>query len=265
MSYQEITLEVKDYIATLTLNRPRQLNALTTNLLTRELPQAIAEIHGNEQARVVILTGAGRVFCAGADMELLNQLSDREAGPAHRQIIMDAAAVVVKGLQGLGKPSIAAINGLAVGAGFSLVMACDFKIATQRAKFASLFIKRGLIADCGLTYTLPRAAGLSKALEIMLLGEPIETAEAERIGLVNRVVTSEELMPVALELAGKLAKLPPIALRLHKEAAYRSLTSDLACQLEFETQSQLTCFRSDDFREGIKSFLEKREPEFKGK
>lgn len=265
MSYQEITLEVKDYIATLTLNRPRQFNALTSNMLTKELPQAIAEIHRNDQARVVILTGAGRVFCTGADKELLTQLSDREAGPAHRQIIMDAAAVVVKGLQGLGKPSIAAINGLAVGAGFSLALACDLKIASQRTKFASLFIKRGLIADCGLTYTLPRAVGLPKALEIMLLGEPIETAEAERIGLVNRVVTSEELLPVSLELAGKLAKLPPIAIRLHKEAAYRSLTSDLASQLDFETRAQLTCFQTEDFQEGIKSFLEKREPEFKGK
>jgi len=265
MSYQEITLEVKDCIATLTLNRPRQFNALTTNLLTKDLPQAIAEIHHNDQARVVILTSAGRAFCAGADMELLNQLMDPKTGPAHRKIIMDAAAVVIKGLQGLGKPSIAAINGLAIGAGFSLALACDFRIASERTKFASVFIKRGLVADCGLTYTLPRAAGLTKALEIMLLGEPIEVADAERMGLVNRVVTSKQLLPVSLELAGKLAKLPPIALRLHKEAAYRSLTSDLASQLEFETQAQLTCFQSEDFQEGIKSFLEKREPEFKGR
>jgi len=265
MSYQEITLEVKDYIATLTLNRPRQFNALTTNLLTKELPEAIAEIHRNNQARVVILTGAGRAFCVGADMELLNQLMDPKTGPAHRKIIMDGAAVVIKGLQGLGKPSIAAINGLAVGAGFSLALACDFRIASQRTKFASVFIKRGLVADCGLSYTLPRAAGLTKALEIMLLGEPIEVVDAERMGLVNRVVPSAQLLPVTLELAGKLAKLPPIALRLHKEAAYRSLTSDLASQLEFETQAQLTCFHSEDFREGMKSFLEKREPDFKGK
>lgn len=265
MSYQEITLEVEDYIATLTLNRPRRFNALTTNMLTKELPQAIAEIHHNDQARVVILTGAGRVFCAGADIELLKQLSDPQTGPAHQQIIMDAAAVVVKGLQGLGKPSIAAINGVAVGAGFSLVMACDLKIATQRAKFASLFIKRGLVADCGLTYNLPRAAGLTKALEIMLLGDTVEIDEAERIGLVNRVVAPEDLLLVTLELAGKLAKLPPIALRLHKEAAYRSLTSDLASQLDFETRAQFTCFQTEDFQEGIKSFLEKREPEFKGR
>ena len=265
MSYQEVTLEVKDYIATLTLNRPRQFNALTTNLLTKELSQAFADIQNNDQARVVILTGAGRAFCAGADMELLNQLMDPKTGPAHQKVIMDGAAVMIKTLRGMSKPSIAAVNGLAVGAGFSLALACDFRIAAEKAKFASVFIKRGLIADCGLTYTLPRAAGLTKALEIMLSGEPIAMADAERMGLVNRVVPSEQLMPASLEMAGKLAKLPPIALRLHKEAAYRSLTSDLASQLEFETQAQLTCFQSEDFQEGIKSYLEKREPEFKGK
>ena len=265
MSYQEVTLEVKDHIATLTLNRPRQFNALTTNLLTKELAQVFADIQHNDQARAVIVTGAGRAFCAGADMELLNELMDPKTGPAHQKVIMEGAAVMIKSLRGLSKPSIAAVNGLAVGAGFSLALACDFRIAAEKAKFASVFIKRGLVADCGLTYTLPRAAGLTRALEIMLSGEPIDMADAERMGLVNRVVPSDQLMPACLEMAAKLVKLPPIALRLHKEAAYRSLTSDLTSQLEFETQAQLTCFHSQDFQEGIKSYLEKREPEFKGK
>ncbi len=265
MSYQEVTLEVKDYIATLTLNRPRQFNALTTNLLTRELAQVFNDIEKNDQARVVIVTGAGRAFCAGADMELLNELMDPVKGPAHQKVIMDGAAVMIETLRGMSKPSIAAVNGLAVGAGFSLALACDFRIATEKAKFASVFIKRGLIADCGLTYTLPRAAGLTKSLEIMLSGEPIEMADAERMGLVTKVVPSDQLMPACLEMAGKLTKLPPIAVRVHKEAAYRSLTSDLASQLEFETKAQLVCFASEDFHEGIKSFQEKREPEFKGK
>lgn len=265
MSYREITLEVKDHIATLTLNRPEQRNTITANMHYNELPAAIEEIRRNDEIRVLILTGAGRAFCAGGSVEDLSSLNSSQSTDTPRHLRLAPFGFFVKDLHALAKPVIVAVNGIAVGAGLSLVMCCDFRIASQQARFGSAFIHRGLMPDCGLTYTLTQVIGVSKSLRLLLLGEIIDAAEAERIGLVDKVVSPQELMPNSVELAIRLAKLPPIAIGLTKQAVYRSLTHDLSSMIDFENYGQQLCTRTEDFQEGLKSFLEKREPFFRGR
>jgi 2-(1,2-epoxy-1,2-dihydrophenyl)acetyl-CoA isomerase len=255
-------LEVKGQIAILTLNRPEQHNAITGNMYFYELPRAFEEIRRNDEIRVLILTGAGRAFCSGGDMSALNDLDI----PDHpRYLHLAPTGFFIKDLYAMEKPIISAVNGAAAGAGLSLAVACDFRIASRQARFGATFIQRGMMPDCGLTYTLPQTIGISRALRLILLGEIIDAAEAERIGLVDKVVPPDDLLPVSMELAAKLTKLPPMALGLIKRAIYRPLISELSTQLDFEGYGQNLLFKTEDFQEGIKSFLEKREPIFRGR
>jgi len=260
--YKEIILKVEEQIGILTLNRPEQRNAITANMYNNELPGVFEEIRRSDGIRVIILTGAGHAFCAGGDISALNDLEVTDI-PMHLRLA--PTGFFIKGLYAMEKPVIAAINGAAVGAGLSLAVASDFRIASQEARFGAVFIQRGMMPDCGLTYTLPQTIGVSKALRLMLLGEVIDAAEAERIGLVDEVVPPEDLLPVSLELAAKLTKLPPIAIGLVKQAVYRSLMHDLSAQLNFETYGQNLLFGTEDFKEGLDSFLEKRDSIFKGR
>ncbi|MFA4836648.1 MAG: enoyl-CoA hydratase/isomerase family protein [Dehalococcoidia bacterium] len=265
MNYKEITLQTSEHIAILTLNRPEARNAVTNNMMEHEIPAAIEEIRCNDDIRVAILTGAGKGFCAGGDMSMLDGIASGTAKPKPRSVVVQPLAFVAKAFESLPKPMIAAVNGAAMGAGLTLVTLCDFRIAAASAKFGSSFILRGLPPDTGLTYTLPRIVGMSKALRMMLLGDPIDAAEAQRIGLVEEVVPAEDLMPKCMALAQRLAKMSPAAVEMTKQETYIGLTNDLYTQLLVETRAMEKCLSTEDFRESIKAFMEKREPQYKGR
>lgn len=260
MVYQELTLEIEDAVAVITLNRPERLNAL--NLLMRqELEQALQQVKDNEAVRVLVLTGKGRAFCAGADLTVLQQsLSDE---PKLRGL-MDMATRRVLSITGLGKPTIAAINGVAAGGGLAIAACCDIRLAATSAKFGATFVKRGLMPDNGLTYTLTKIVGPEAACRLMLTGDVINSTEAERIRLVSAVVADGELMTAAMELAKRIAANAPVAVKHTREAIYRTLEGDLRGQLDFEAERQMVVFKTKDVREGVTSFLEKREPKFNG-
>lgn len=264
--FKELLLEKDKNIAIITLNRPDKLNALSANLWFTELPRAFSEVEQDDNIRVLIITGAGRGFCSGADIDEMDDLFPKKKpeDKSRRDFLNPLGAYAIN-LRAMNKPTIAAINGIAVGAGFSLAMACDLRIASEKARFGSAFIMRGLIPDSGLTYFLTRIVGTAKALEIMYTGDIIDAREAEKLGIVNKVVAAEELMMVTGELARKVAERPPIALELTKQAVYKALVNDIDAQFTLEGYSQRICMESDDFIEGRESFIEKRQPKFRGK
>lgn len=261
MEYEGFFVEKEGAIATLVLNRPERLNALLPTLVL-SFPRAIEDVRKDDAIRVLIMTGAGRAFCAGGDVgtkgsgKTYQELSQRWS-----RFLIGPVAISLRNLE---KPTIAAINGAAVGAGVSLFLACDITIASENARFGLAFVKVGLVPDAGATYFLPRKVGISKAIELMCTGDMINAEEAERIGLVSRVVPQDKLMEEVRELAEKLAKGPPIAIGLIKRAAYKSLDNNLEQQIDFEDYAQSLCFKTEDHKEGARSFMEKREPDFKG-
>lgn len=259
MKYQDLILEKEDGIATLTLNRPDKLNAISMTM-REELPKAVDEVRGDDEVRVLIITGAGRGFCSGADVA---SLTGEKAGQSRRSLLAPLGIWGVS-LVELEKPIIAAVNGVAAGAGLSFALLCDIRIAAQSARFTAVWVRRGLIADVGATYFLPRILGVEKALELMYTGDIIDAREAERIGLVSRVVPDDDLMKVTKELATKIVKGPPIAIELMKRAVYRDIVSGLGAKLDFETYAQNICRQSEDHKEGVAAFIEKREAHFKG-
>lgn len=264
MSYQDLILEKKNGVAIITLNRPDKLNALGKLLINEELPGAISEVGADPEVKTVVITGAGRGFCSGADV---GQLLGSGQGLAKREgkAFMEPTGFYARDLRRIGKPTIAAVNGVAAGAGFSLALACDIRIAADAARFGVAQIKRGLIPDCGTTITLPQAIGLSRALELMYTGEIIDAKEAERLGVVSRVVPLADLMKVTMELAQKIARGPAIALALTKKLVYESLYENMEAHLDRESFALEVAQKTEDFQEGVKSFMEKREPVFKGR
>ena len=252
---------MKAYTAIITLDRPERRNAITLGML-QNFPNVIDEVSKNLEAKVLVITGAGRGFCSGFDVGSQSTFARKgeDRNPPF-ELMGSLVLPVVK----LGKPTIAAINGAAAGIGVSLAAICDIRIASRNARFISAWAKVGLIPDEGGTYLLPRLIGMARALEFMYLGSSMDVMEAERVGLVNRVVAPEELMPAAIELGDEIAKGPPIALRLMKEAVYRNFIRELEEQIDFERHAQTICNASDDHREGVAAFLEKREPLFRGR
>ena len=269
MGYKTIILEREAGVAILTFNRPEKLNAWSIDLVD-EMSDAIDEVSKDNNTKALIITGAGRGFCSGGDVqdELKNN-PDGSIGAGFERVLQGGKATplnVIPQLHGMQKPVIAAINGVAAGAGFSCALACDLRIASEKAKFSAVFILRGLVPDAGMTYFLPKLVGAGKAYELVFTGEMIDAREAERIGLVNKVVPHGELMKTAEELAVKLAKRPPLALRYAKRAISKGLTEvDLASHLDYEAVLNGLCWATEDFKEGVKAYLEKREPIFKGK
>ncbi len=263
MPYEDLLLEKRDGIATITLNAPEKMNALTVNM-RKSLLQASGEISQDDDVRVVIVTGAGRSFCAGAD--LTGSIGPRAEQPRHQRLEVLGPAFGAEAFFKLDKPVIGAINGACVGAGFALALSMDIRIASERAKFGSVFILRGLVPDCGITFWLPRIAGISRAMELMLTGEIIDAAEAQRSGIISRVVPPEELMNSARELASRIAQQPPIPVELIKKMVYRDALDNISRHLDLETWAQSICSQTEDSREAIRAFLEKRTPApFKGK
>jgi len=264
MNYEDLSLEKKDGIATITLNVPDKMNAITTKM-RKSLTLAAHEIATDDEVGVAIVTGAGRVFSAGGDVTAMKARVEGTLDES-RYERLQRVGYWSDVFPRIDKPVIAAINGAAVGAGFSLTMSCDIRIASDKAKFGSVFILRGLIPDSALTYFLPRAIGTSRALELMFTGNIIDAEEAKSLGIVSRVVPHDELMKTAHELAARIIQQPPIAIALTKRLVYRSMIDDVARHLDWETYAQQLCWRTEDFRESALAFLEKRpQPRFKGK
>jgi len=258
MEFKNIILEKDNGIAVLTVNRPQVRNALNKDTV-REIRQAIAEVREDDSVRVLIVTGAGdKAFVAGADLNSLQQRGMVETLANENQLVLTELA-------SLEKPVIAAVNGFALGGGCELAMACDIRIASENAKFGQPEPGLGFLPGAGGTQRLPRLVGAAKAKELIFTGDVIDAREAEKIGLVNKVVPPEELMKAAREMAEKIMKKGPLAIRMAKLVIDKGLDVDLSSALLLERVSQTVLFGSEDRQEGIAAFFEKRPPEFKGK
>ena len=260
--YEHIQVAEGDGIATITLNRPDKLNAFIGHM-RRDLAEALEHAGSDRSTRVVIITGAGRAFCAGGDIAFMAELMQRRDAEEFSRIL-GAGRRVILAIRQMTKPVIASINGPASGAGCNLALACDLRIAANTATFSQSFAKVGLHPDWGGTYFLPRLVTPNKACEMFFLGEAIDAAEAGRLGIVNQVVAPEDLESVTIGLAQRLRAAPPIALAAAKQAVYMSQAAELEEMLRYETEAQIRCFESDDGHEGVHAFLEKREPKFTG-
>lgn len=264
MDYQTIILEKEEGIATITLNRPEKLNALN-NQMVEELPVAFAAVEEDEEVRVVVITGAGRGFCSGADIEerFLKIIEERKAGKGELAPTRGFGETGCLALRSITKPVIASVNGPAIGFGCTLSLACDIRIASEDARFGLAFSRVGLMPEFGSTYFLPRLVGLGKACELVFTARNIDAWEAKEIGLVNQVVPPAELKKATFEMARTITKMAPLAIKLAKRALYQG--ADLATQLQYESLGIDYLRGTEDHAEGARAFLEKRAPVFKGK
>jgi 2-(1,2-epoxy-1,2-dihydrophenyl)acetyl-CoA isomerase len=259
----EVEHIIDGQVAYLTLNRPEVLNALTPgqrDLLIELLARASAD----PDVRAVVLTGTGRGFCAGADLRGASAAGERVAGDVARTLRLGAQRLIAAVLD-CEKPVIAAVNGTAAGLGAHLAFACDLVLAAESAKFIEVFVRRGLVPDGGGAYLLPRLIGPRRAKELMFFGEALTAREAERLGLVNRVLEDEELTKTAREWAERLAAGPTRALALTKQLVNASLDSDRATAFAAEAAAQEINMTTQDAQEGVASFVERRSPEYKGR
>jgi 2-(1,2-epoxy-1,2-dihydrophenyl)acetyl-CoA isomerase len=262
MGYDFIRYEVAEGVGTLTLDRPDKMNAILEEQQP-EIRDAIALAKQDVAVRVLVVTGSGRGFCAGADVSRLNRQA--EGGLAHAlKPPTDPVGAFIGDIYAFPKPTLAVVNGLAVGAGVSLALACELRIGSTEARFVPAWLTRGIPPDTGSTWFLPRLVGMAKATEILYTARSIAADEALALGLLSRVVAPEELAGATRELAGAVAKGPPLALRFTKRGLQRGHDSTLAEALDYETYAQQVCFASEDFTEGMAAFWEKRAPEFKG-
>ena len=260
--YEHLLIAESEGILTITLNRPEKLNAFVGHM-RRDLAEALEHAGSDRSVRVVVITGAGRAFCAGGDVAFMAELMQRRDSEEFSRIL-GAGRRVILALRQMTKPVIASINGPASGAGCNLALACDLRIASSNATFSQSFAKVGLHPDWGGSYFLPRLVTPNKACEMFFLGDSIDAAEAARLGIINQVVAPEELESATLQLAERLRAAPPIALAAAKHAVYRSQAAELEEMLRYETEVQLRCFESEDGHEGVQAFLERREPKFTG-
>jgi 2-(1,2-epoxy-1,2-dihydrophenyl)acetyl-CoA isomerase len=260
VSFEQVLLDRADGVGTLTLNRPDKLNAFAGRM-RQEIAEALDELEGDDSVRVVVITGAGRAFCAGGDVAYMAELVERRDVEAMAALV-DAGRHVVTTIRRSRKPVIASVNGVAAGGGANLALACDLRIASERATLGQTFNRIGLHPDWGGTYFLPRLVGPAKALELFWLAEIIDARECERLGLFNKVVAHTALPEETHSWARALASKPALAIALAKRAVYESLDRTLPEMLDYELDAQLQCFESGDAGEGIRAFTEKRAARF---
>ena len=276
MPTQETLYNVANRVATITLNRPDKLNAWTA-LMESEVRSHMENAEQDDEVRVIVLTGAGRGFCAGADMSLLSAVAERGVDDRGREQVLRDSANRREGVApdfqkkysyfpAIGKPVIAAINGPVVGLGLVIALYCDLRLASESARFSTTFARRGLIAEYGMAWMLPRIVGIANALDLLFSARTIDAAEALRMGLVNRVFPQETFLEKAQESAQELAStVSPRSLRIIKRQVYEAMSQPLAEAFDISVREMMACFRTEDFKEGVAHFVEKRPAAFTGK
>ncbi|MFN8641450.1 MAG: enoyl-CoA hydratase-related protein [Candidatus Binatia bacterium] len=262
MSFEAITYALENQVAWITLNRPDARNAVN-DAMREELLQVLTDARTNLDVRAVVITGAGKGFCTGAD------LSRRGSGPtwpgAAREMLRTRSQRLIRAVWELEKPVVAAVNGVAAGLGAHLAFASDLVIASAEARFIEIFVRRGIAIDACGAFLLPRLIGLAKAKELVFFGDDLPAEEAQRVGLVNRVVPADQLLAAAREWAERLATGPTFAIGMSKRLLNRSLDVDLETALDDEAMAQSLVTQSEDTKEGMMSFMEKRAPTFTGR
>ncbi|HEX8128388.1 MAG TPA: enoyl-CoA hydratase [Pyrinomonadaceae bacterium] len=261
MSEQFIKVHARDRILTITLDRAEKLNAFAGHM-RRDLGETLERAASDDDVRVVVITGAGRAFCAGGDVAAMDEMMGREDADEFARML-GAGRRVVTTIREMVKPVLASINGTAAGAGFNLALACDLRIASASAKFSQSFVKMGLHPDWGGTYFLPRIVPSNIACEMFFLGDAIDSTRALALGLVNRVVPDDELEVETQRLAERLRDAPPESVAAAKHAVYLSHHAELDEMLQYETEAQLRCFQTNEARERVRAFVEKRTPRLK--
>lgn len=254
-----ILQELRGQVAVLTLNRPNVFNSFNRGMALL-LQKALKDCAKNPEVRAIYLTGNGKAFCAGQDLQEVTA----EKGPSLTQIIEEHYNPIIELLRSIEKPVVCGVNGVAAGAGANIALACDITVAAESASFIQAFSKIGLIPDSGGTYFLPRIIGRQKASALMMLGEKVPAEEAERIGMIYKVLQDESFQDEAFAIAEKLSSMPTKGLGLTKRALNHSLGNDLTTQLAVEDQLQTEAGNTHDYQEGVQAFLEKRKPNFKG-
>ncbi len=260
MTYSNILYEKAGGAVTITINRPQRLNALNIETVN-EMIAALVDANADGDVRVVVITGAGDAFCSGADLKDAPEMT-----PAVAHDVVRLYLDLIVAIRVVEKPVLARVNGLAVGGGCCIALACDIRIASEEASFGLAFVNIGLSgADMGATYLLPRLVGYGRACELLMTGETVDAREAERIGLVNRAVPHDELDAATQAMTERLASRPPLGLKFTKKALYSGLDRDMTAEFDYEHFAQVTCLLSEDAREGRRAFAEKREPVFRGR
>lgn len=254
-----IRFEIKDGVGTVTLDRPKVFNSFNKTM-AEEVQDALDRANAEAEIRCVVLTGEGKAFSAGQD---LKEVTDPD-GPALTSIVRDHYNPIIEKIRHLDKPVIAAVNGVAAGAGANIALACDVVVAKKSASFIQAFSKIGLIPDSGGTFFLPRLVGFQRASALMMLGDKISADEAFDFGMIYRSIEDADFDTEVAALAGKLAKMPTRGLAFTKKALNKSMHNDMSAQLSLEEQLQTKAGRTNDYNEGVDAFLNKRKPEFKG-
>ena len=276
MGYEQILYDVADGIATVTLNRPEKLNAWTMRM-GAEVRHALYRADGDEQVRVMIVTGAGKGYCAGADMDMLQGLQGSTSrggiGGDEAELAVQEDASVPAAFRGpysyplgLRKPVIAAVNGVAAGLGLSYILYYDMRIASDRARLGTVFARRGLVAEHGSAWLLPRLVGMAHACDLLYSGRLVNAEEALQMGLVNRVVPHETLLPTVREVATEMVRqCSQRSIRIMKQQLYGDLFTDLSASMQEADTEMVKSFAAEDFREGVASFVQRRPPRFTGR
>jgi len=259
MKYNSILTTLDSGVLKIIMNEAKKMNSVSEEMC-RELIQATGEAASDPMARVVILGGSGKAFCAGGDLG--SPIYDIKDPMKMNQIIMMFGQVSLN-LRNMAKPSIAMVNGVAVGAGLGFALACDMRIAADNARFGHVYVNIGVQSDAGCTYSLPRLIGVAKACEMIFTGEIIDASQAEKIGLVNRVVPAADLEAETMKIAAKIARGPAFAIGMAKKSIYQGLTMDFASAVELEARAHTLTMLSDDMTEGIAAFKEKRQAKYK--
>ena len=257
MSHIEINIE--DQVCIIKLNRPVVFNSFNKEMAF-ELQEILDNCEKNAAVRSILLTGEGKAFCAGQDLQ---ELTDPD-GPKLSDIVREHYNPIIKRIRSIEKPIVCAVNGVAAGAGANIALACDITIAGESVAFIQAFSKIGLIPDSGGTFFLPRSIGMQKATALMMLADKVMAADAEKMGMIYKVCADESLMEETMKVAKKMAALPTIGLGLTKRALNKSITNDLTTQLALEDELQTAAGKTYDYNEGVAAFLEKRKPKFKG-
>ena len=256
-----IEVRIKNKVATLTLNRPDVFNSFNREMALR-LQDELDSCEVNPEVRAIVITGEGKAFCAGQD---LKEVTTPELNPGFKKILEEHYNPIVTRIRKIEKPIVAAVNGVAAGAGANIALACDVVVASERGSFIQAFSKIGLIPDSGGTFFLPRLIGFQKASALMMLGDKVSAEEAEKLGMIYKMFFSEDFNAEVTVLAETLAQMPTKALGMTKRLLNESLTNNINSQLEMESKLQIEAAQSEDYAEGVSAFVEKRKPNFSGK